>query len=385
MTANRLMSLLAVSALLVAACSPKSRLKLGKTFEGEVVEAEGLVPLQKNDLPATEAAALAAAQRSAVEKVVGVYISGATRVETAALVESKILARTEGYISKYDILSKGPDGDFYRTRIRALVLFKKISDDLKAAGLLDVTEVGNPRVAVLLEETIDGQPADSLDAARAMSQALLTRGYTVVDRSAMAGAVTQGILDAVNKADYRKVADLGSSIGAEVVITGAVSASEIKDQDGRLGGLVSYRSRAAVQAVRAGTGQVLATASRDASGLDATKGMAAAKALGAAAGLAGEELSGTMYSILQTSAETVVFLRGVKDLGKLQKFQEELRSLAGHVKVLLRRFSDKTAEISVVGANKSAGEIAAVIARMKSVSAEVDTYSQSRVEATLKD
>ena len=112
MTANRWISALTMSALLVSACAPKSRLKLGQTAEGEVVEAEGVVTLQKNDLPATESAALAAAERSAVEKVVGVYVSGKTVVEKAALIESRILARTEGYISKYDLISKGPDGEF---------------------------------------------------------------------------------------------------------------------------------------------------------------------------------------------------------------------------------------------------------------------------------
>src|SRR4029077_20721288 len=89
--------------LLAGACAPKSRLKLGKTAGGEVVEADGVVPLQHSDLPATEAAALAAAERSAVEKVVGVYISAQTRTEKAILIENKVLAKTGGYISKYDI------------------------------------------------------------------------------------------------------------------------------------------------------------------------------------------------------------------------------------------------------------------------------------------
>ena len=374
-----------LTALVVSACAPKPRLKLGKTSQGEVVEAEGVVPLHRNDIPGTEAAALAAAQRAAVEKVVGVYVSGKTVVEKATLIESKILARTEGYISRYDLISKGPDGDSYRTRIRALVLFKQIGEDLKAAGLLDVGDVGNPRVAVLLEETVDGQPAESVDGARGLAQSLLTRGYTVVDRSAIAGAVTQGILEAVNKGDFKKVADLGSTIGAEVVVTGTDGASQIKDTDNRLGGLISYRARASVQAVRSGSGQVLATASHDASGLDATKGLASSKALASAAGLAGEELAGTLFAALQTGAETIVVVRGVRDLDKLQHFQEELRTMTSGGKIVLRSFDAQTAELSVVGASKSGGDLAAIIARMKSVSAEVDTYSAARVEASIKE
>lgn len=382
---NRILAGIAITAVLAAACASQTRLKLGRTSEGEVVEAEGVVPLQRDNIPATEAAALAAAQRSAVEKVVGVYVSGKTLVEKAVVVENRILAKTGGYISKYDLVSKGPEGAFYRMKIRALVRFQEIGEDLKEAGLLDVASVGNPRVAVLVEESVDGTPSEGFDGGRALAQALLARGYLVVERSALAGAATQGILDAVNKGDLKKVGDLGGAVGTEVVITGTVSASQLKDSDGRLGGMISFRGRAALQAVRSGTGQVLATAARDASALDITKQLASAKALGSAASLAGEELAGTLYSALQTGSETVVVLRGVRDLERLQKFQEELRSLAPGGKVILRRFSGQTAELSVVGASKSGGEVAAVIARMKSVAAEVDTFTQSRVEAALKE
>src|SRR5947207_166786 len=67
-----------LSAFLVGCAGNKSRLKLGKTSEGEVVEAEGLAPYNSKDLIATKKASLTDAQRNAVEKAVGVFVSART-------------------------------------------------------------------------------------------------------------------------------------------------------------------------------------------------------------------------------------------------------------------------------------------------------------------
>src|SRR5437773_10288750 len=121
--------------LVLSACAGSSRhLKAGKTLEGEVVEAEGLAPYNASDLPGTKAASLAAAQRSAVELVVGVYVNAKTRVEKSVAIEQNILARSGGYIKRYEILSEGRSGDWYKTRIRALVSTKDLHDDLDARG-----------------------------------------------------------------------------------------------------------------------------------------------------------------------------------------------------------------------------------------------------------
>src|SRR5471032_295150 len=74
------------AALIVSGCAT-SRIKKAKNEEGEVVVAEGIAPYKADDLPGTKAASLAAAQRSAVELVVGVYVSAKTRVEKAVAIE----------------------------------------------------------------------------------------------------------------------------------------------------------------------------------------------------------------------------------------------------------------------------------------------------------
>src|ERR1700704_1081523 len=103
MKTQRLFSLfLAVSVALAGCASNKGRLT-----KGEVVEAEGMAPYNAEDLAATKAASLAAAQRAAVELVVGVYVNAKTRVEKAVAIEQDILTRSGGYIKRYEILSEG--------------------------------------------------------------------------------------------------------------------------------------------------------------------------------------------------------------------------------------------------------------------------------------
>jgi len=143
MKSYRLSALIMISVLALSACAGSGRhLKTGKTLEGEVVEAEGIAPYNAADLPGTKAASLAAAQRSAVELVVGVYVNAKTRVDKSVAIEQSILAKSGGYIKRYEILSQGQSGDWYKTRIRALVSTKELREDLDSRGLLRQASVG---------------------------------------------------------------------------------------------------------------------------------------------------------------------------------------------------------------------------------------------------
>src|SRR5271157_4035458 len=175
------------SGILIAGCGGKSRLKVGQAPEGEIVEAVGEVMIDPNNLEDTKKRSLVDAQKKAVEMVVGLHLSAKTMVEKSVLIESNILARTEGYIRKYDILKEWQEPPLYKTRIRAYVLTQQIADDLKALGLLKEPQVGYPRVAVVLAESAPGtyMKSDVTPAADALTQALLTQGYRVVDRSAL--------------------------------------------------------------------------------------------------------------------------------------------------------------------------------------------------------
>src|SRR4051812_37593662 len=107
-TAQRKTLSLAMTFFLLAGCAGKSHLKVGRSADGEVVEAEGFAPNDPKDIINTKRGSLVDAQRTAIEKAVGVFVSARTMVEKAVAIENNILARTDGYIKKYDVISEGP-------------------------------------------------------------------------------------------------------------------------------------------------------------------------------------------------------------------------------------------------------------------------------------
>jgi hypothetical protein len=169
-------------ALIISGCAgSSSRLKKNMTTGDEIVEAEGMAPYNANDLPGSKAAALAAAQRSAVELVVGVYVNAKTQVDKAVAIQNNILSHTEGYIKKYNIISEGRSGDYYKVKIRALVSTQQLHDDLDSLGLLREPSIGNPRIALLVQEWIGEIRDPTASATRTLTQGLLNKGFQVVE------------------------------------------------------------------------------------------------------------------------------------------------------------------------------------------------------------
>ena len=90
---------LVASVTFFGGCASTGRLKVGKTPGGEVVEAEGSCPIQNGDIRGAKECSLREAQKKALEKVIGVYLSAKTRIDKAIAIEQNILANTQGYIS----------------------------------------------------------------------------------------------------------------------------------------------------------------------------------------------------------------------------------------------------------------------------------------------
>ncbi|MFA5138087.1 MAG: hypothetical protein WC728_02555 [Elusimicrobiota bacterium] len=351
---HRRLLLLLLFPISFAACA-HSRLKLGVDSEGEVVDAEGLVPCIETDMPMTKANALAAAQRSAVERVAGVFIAADTRVKKAMAIDQNILAKTAGYVKKYDILEEARDGQYYRTRIRALVSFERLQADLRSIGLLDVLEAGSPRVGVRLRESVDGSGSDTLSAADGLTAALLEAGYTVVDRAA-------------------------SEKDAEVLMDGEGSAARL-DPHPKFTGFVSYRARVSAKAVRSGTAQVLASAEADASGMDVSAPAAAAKALRNAGRLAGNELRTKVAEALKTRSEVVLQVRGLGGVDELTSLQKALDAIPTVDGVHLRFYGGGEAVLSLRAGSASGQELSEKLSGLKGPALRVLEASPSRIVA----
>jgi len=347
---KRALSLLLVSGLVLIGCSgSKTRLKTGKTMGGEVVEAEGMAPYKADDLTGTKAAALAAAQKAAVELVVGVYVTAKTRVEKAVAIEQNILTRTSGYVKKYDILKEWREGDWYKIRIRALVATDKIHEDLDSLGALKRPDVAYPRVALAIQEFVGEKPNKDASATRAVTQVLLSKGYKVVDLPASIRNEEDPI-EAAQKMN-RKTADL--------LLAGLARAQSLEYGKKEFGGMHSYRAGINFRVIEAETGEVMATVSQTASGIEATAELAAQKAFQQAAELMNSDLASLPNQLAQ-KAHLDLNIVGLKSFEALSKLQKSLATEPGVKDLYLRSYNqeDGVASIDLLVDRLSAQELA---------------------------
>lgn len=374
---------LSLSAFFIGCAGSKPRLKLGETAEGEVVEAEGLSAVT-SDLIAVKRAALSDAFKNAIEKVVGLFISARTRVDKAITIEQSILGKTDGYIKKHDIIKEGKEADgLYHTHIRALVSYQQVQNDLKELDILQSPTVGNPRVAILLEETIGETETQSTSCSDALAQGLLERGYKVVDRSELAAIrVAEATKDLLAGNMDKALKPIVQKLNAEVVITGKATAGLLTDQG--LGGLISYRATITAKALKAQTADILATVSAQASGLDAVKEAAAQKALVQLGKNAANELAGKVASELARKSSVVVTVRKVANINRLSEVKDVLSKTPGVGDLYMRSFYEGTAEIEVKINSATSNELATALTNNTSLGAQVISQTQDSLEVEVK-
>ncbi len=343
---------LSLAFLLLFGCAgSRSHLKIGKTAEGDVVEAEGFAPNDSKDILLVKRASLVDAQKNAVEKAVGVFVSGRTLVEKAVAIENNILARTDGYIKKFDIISEGVDGALYKTKIRALVALKDLERDLNQMSLLNQPELSRPLVRVTIEESIEkSMYTDEASAANALKQALSERGFVVVE------------------GDRAK--------DAELDISGKAAAFPFQAEG--LGGFVSYRARLSIKALRVGTGDVLSTLSKEASGLGGNADLAALKALETVGGLVGSDLAASLPASWAKGKNILVLVEGVKSFSDVDRVRKHLTAQPGVDDITLRKYDEELAQFELELGSSNLAELATSLEKSQTLSLKIiEAKSQS--------
>ncbi|MBT6045651.1 MAG: hypothetical protein HOG49_02410 [Candidatus Scalindua sp.] len=156
----------------------------GKDNDVVDVMAEGVSSAQ--DAAMARDQALRDAQRSAVEKGVGVYIDAETQLQNLQVIEDNILSTSQGYLLPgYKILSEGMDSDgMYHLVLSAKVRLGKLSDDLvlldelHKAGL--IKKANNPRIMISIKRETGGSMVASDTAVSNLSEVLASHGLEVV-------------------------------------------------------------------------------------------------------------------------------------------------------------------------------------------------------------
>jgi hypothetical protein len=103
--------------------------------EIRVVLAEGRAALTNLDIEGARRAAIASALRNAVEKTLGVYVSGQTLTKDYALLRDQVLTRSDGHAVLNDIVRVEQLPQEIRVIVRATVSLRPLTEQVRALGL----------------------------------------------------------------------------------------------------------------------------------------------------------------------------------------------------------------------------------------------------------
>jgi hypothetical protein len=325
------------------------------------------------------------AQRNAIEKAVGVLVTGQMVVSQARLIEDQVFSKTAGYLKAWDVLSEKEEDGLYRVHIRAKVKLGDVRKDLDGLGLLIKTKkVGNPRVMILIEETADGAPSASRTVETGLAKALLDAGYKVVDLEQLAEIRSQEAAVKAIGGDAAAAADLGKRFGAEIALTGTVAVRKMLGGDeAAMAGMLSYRGRLNLKAVKTSSGQVVRADSREGSGMDLLAESASIRCLASLAEASGAELAQKLAPALWEGAEVELAISGIKDFSTLQTVVGAIRAADGVRSVTVRSFAAGAAVLDVELAGGNAQTLAAQLEGKRKPPMEIKEVAAYRIEAVL--
>ncbi|HOX23337.1 MAG TPA: hypothetical protein PLL10_07730, partial [Elusimicrobiales bacterium] len=298
----------AILPALLAACA-----SIGIKTEGERVRAEGVAVYNAADPEGSRRAALLAAQRNAVEQVLGVFISAQTRVSKAELIDSKIMSASAGFIKHYSIENEKQEGSSYKISIKAVVLLDKVDQELGALRLEGTAPLAG--VIVASYEEAGGLALAGRDAARAVEQELSKIGFKLLPYE-------EGKLQSQTVAAAR-------AVGADYLVTVEGKAYKL-DNGGALGdGFYPYRARVTVKAVAVDDGSTVANSAREAGGLDVAEAIAARKALAGAGEMAAKDIAAALDMAARSKTKTAqLSITGLTGLDQLRDFRKSVSGLA---------------------------------------------------------
>jgi hypothetical protein len=119
-------------------------------FCGQAVTVKGMAAIADANLDAARTSAIADACRNAVKEGIGVWIKSDTTVQDSAVIRDQILQHAQGYVTNYDVVKEGGDGQTYTVTIRATVATEQIGADFKKiVGILS-TQLASPSIAFVL-------------------------------------------------------------------------------------------------------------------------------------------------------------------------------------------------------------------------------------------
>ncbi len=235
--------------------------------EGVTVTVQGRGSIIAGDKVKAEEDAVNDALRNAVEQVMGTHVTSSTLAENFMVIQDRIMTRTRGYISSWEVLSTTEDPDMITVSVRAVVKESELVGDLEAIGVL-LERMNYPRMLVLIDEQIfideGGEErvpttVDNATTATFFMEALQPKGFRFVDPATVAMNTERAVLTSALEGDMASAARIGRAFQAEVVVLGTTIAKRGTAAQQMLGTMVSMQVSISMRVIRADTGEIMTT------------------------------------------------------------------------------------------------------------------------------
>ena len=243
--------------------------RIGPKGEGEYVTAESLVPYDENNLRQMKKDGILAAQKAAVEQVAGVFISSATTVEQAQIVEDKITSKSAGFIRHSHVVKAYRKNDEFYTKIKAMVLVKDIGDIIKQTESDAFAK--KTTIVVASRETVGEDISLRQDCKQAIYRALKNQPFSLINGDNL----SQNNIDNPNPS-----IDKARTEGARFIIIADVSTNPLETlTTASVSPFKSYRARANLRVYSTNNYATVGEGAQQQSGLDPLPEIAAQKSI----------------------------------------------------------------------------------------------------------
>ena len=333
----------------------------------------------------SETEAISDAKRRAVEKGAGAYIYSQSKTKNFVLVKDTILARSAGYVQKFTPIGKPVKTEDGAVELKAKVVVsvKGIEDTWGVVTNL-LTELGRPKVMVVINERIDRFAQEESTLQTAIENMLLKSGFLLVNSKQLKAIERKNLQAAIDAGKDDVVQAIAKQYGAQLFITGTAAATS--GGTWRYAGVRFHRygSDCRVKCYRSDTAQLLSSRNATAQQSDRVTGkIAAVKALS----ICGTKIAPMIRSDILQFWMDVFSGRGEVQLTveKIKasayfKLKKALKGVKGVTQVN-GKFASSVASISIQ-CDTTAEKLAEVLAEKFEDTIEITDISQNVIKAT---
>lgn len=362
---KKVLLLLVIGCLALSACRA---LHIGPKGEGEYVVAESLVPYDENNLASMKKEGELAAQKAAVEKVAGIFISSTSTIEQAQLVEEKITSKTAGFIRRGYVQKAYRKGDQWYTRVRVMVLVKDIGEIIKQSDADAFAK--KTTILVTSREKVGEDLSLKQDCKQAIYKALKNQPYSLVNGDNL----SQNNLD-----NPTPLIDKARQEGARFIIMADVQTAPLQALPGITSPFKTYRARANIKTASTKNYQIIAEGADQVSGLDPVEGIAAQKSISAACEAAAGQMVQSINAAINSANKFNVVVQNVKTIERLKQIQDIFKEMREIEDYNLTKYTNSDAYFEISANISSGEELTAKIIRSYNVNFTVMAISPQNI------